>query len=129
MHLDETDGYRMRRTGEKDVKRTHSLFIDDLKIYQESHKKLEVANEIIVKASMDTVACYGVKKWAEVILSNGKMVKGEELNVLEEQMIAQNPQKNKAGKFSGANVEISQECQINFEKLNFGLNHPNIPVV
>ena len=83
MLLDETDGYRIVRTDERDVKRTHSVFIDDLKVYQESHKKLEVANEIIVEESMDTVACYGVKKCAEVILSNGKMVKKKRLNVLE----------------------------------------------
>ena len=79
--LDETDGYIMGRTGERDVKRTHSLFIDDLKVYHESHKKLEVANEIIVKVGMDIGACYGVKKCVEVIFNNGKMVKGEGLNI------------------------------------------------
>ena len=39
----------------KKVKRAHSLFIDNLKIYQESHQKLEVINEMIVKASMERV--------------------------------------------------------------------------
>ena len=44
--------------GKQDVKRTQSLFIANLKVYEEDHKKLEVVNEIMVKAmSMDTRAC------------------------------------------------------------------------
>ena len=62
MLSDETDGYRMGGTGKRDVKRTHSPFIDDLKVSQESHKKLEVANEVIVKASIDTGACLWSKE-------------------------------------------------------------------
>ena len=53
--------------------------MDDLKIYQENHQKLEIVNEMIVKASMDTGACYGVKKCAEVVFRRGKMIKGEGL--------------------------------------------------
>ena len=101
MLLEETDGYRMGPAGERNIKRTHSLFIDDLKVYQESHHKLEVANEIIVKASMDTGACYGVKKCAEVIFKDGKMVKGEGLNVLEERMSVLDPEKKEVYKFLG----------------------------
>ena len=37
MLIKETDGYTMRQRDEERVKRTHSLYIDDLKIYQESH--------------------------------------------------------------------------------------------
>ena len=40
-------GYRL-------VKRTHTLFLDNLKIYQESHNALKNVNEIIVWASLDT---------------------------------------------------------------------------
>ena len=57
MLIEDTDEYIMGRRDEERVKRTHSLFIDDLKIYQESHRKLEVVNEMIVKISMDTEAC------------------------------------------------------------------------
>ena len=32
--------------GKQDVKRTQSLFIANLKVYQEDHKKLEVVNEL-----------------------------------------------------------------------------------
>ena len=101
MLLDETGGYRMGRTGKRDFKRTHTLFIDDLKVYQESHKKLEVMHGIIVKASMDTGACYGKKKCTEVIFNNGELVKREGLNVLEERMIALDPEKNEAYKLLG----------------------------
>ena len=49
-------------------KRTRDLFIDDLTIYPVSHQKLEAVNEMIVKASMDTEACYGVKKYQKLFL-------------------------------------------------------------
>ena len=68
----ETDGYTMGRRDEERVKRTDSLFIGDLKIYQVSHRKLEVVNEIVVKASVDTAACYRVKKCAEIIFRKNK---------------------------------------------------------
>ena len=50
---------------------------------------------------MDTGACYGVKKCAEVIFKNGKMVKGEGLAVLEERMKALDPEQNEEYKFLG----------------------------
>ena len=64
MLIEETDAYSNGLRDKERVKRTYSLVIDDIKINQESHQKLEVANEIIVKASMDTGACYGVKNCA-----------------------------------------------------------------
>ena len=76
----------MGQEGERGVKRTHSLFLDDVKVYQENHQKPEFLNEIIVKASMDTGACYGVKKCAEIVFKKGKMVKGIGLAVLEKKM-------------------------------------------
>ena len=39
-----------------------SLFNDDLKVYQESHEILRDVNEVILQASHDTGACYGVFK-------------------------------------------------------------------
>ena len=70
-------------------------------MYQENHQKLEVVNEIIVKASMDTGACYGVKKCAEIVFKKGKMVKGIGLAVLEEKMKAFDPSRNENYKFLG----------------------------
>ena len=52
--LNESRGYRMGPPGQRLVKRTHSLFIDDLKTYQESHELLCAVNEMLVKASKDT---------------------------------------------------------------------------
>ena len=37
----------------REVKRTISLFIDDLKVYQESHKILDNVNETDVQTSHD----------------------------------------------------------------------------
>ena len=62
--LQEIKSYRMGQPGKREVKRTHSLFIDDLKMYQESHNTLKDVNETIVQASHDTGACYGVAKCA-----------------------------------------------------------------
>ena len=101
MLLEETDGYKMGQKDEERVKRTHSLFIDDPKTYQENQQKLEIANETIVKASMDTGACYGVKKCAEIVFKKGKMFKGEGLTVLEEKMEALDPNKNEIHMFLG----------------------------
>ena len=78
-----------------------SLFIDDLKVYQKNHQKMEIANETIVEASMDIGACYGVKKCAEIVFRKGKMVKGEGLSVLEEKMKALDPEKNDVYKLLG----------------------------
>ena len=56
MLLSETRGYRMGIPGDRIMKRTHSLFIDDLKVYQEKHSNLEAVNETIVKANHDSGA-------------------------------------------------------------------------
>ena len=84
--LQEPKGYRMGKPQKIDVKRTHSLFVDDLKAYQENHKTLKDVNEMIVHASNDTGACYGVAIYAGVVFERGKMVKGEGLQVLNERM-------------------------------------------
>ena len=42
--LQHSGGYRMGEPGNRVVKRTHSLFVDDLKAYQESHKALKIVN-------------------------------------------------------------------------------------
>ena len=89
--LQQSRGYRMGPTGSRDVSRTHSLFIDDLKVYQKSHEILRDVNEVIVQASHDTGACYGVSKCAEVLLECGKMVRGEELEVLKKKNESDRP--------------------------------------
>ena len=48
---------------------------------------------------MDTGACYGMKKCAEAIFKDGKMVKGEGLAIFEERMKA--PEQNEVYKFLG----------------------------
>ena len=58
MLIEELDGYTMGKRGEQRVKVTRSLFVDDIKIYEENYEQLEIVNEIIVKASMDTGGCY-----------------------------------------------------------------------
>ena len=63
----------------RNVKRTHSSFLNDLKMYQD-------INKMIVQASNDTGACNRVTKCAEVVFETGKMVKDEGLQLLNERM-------------------------------------------
>ena len=93
--------------GERMIKRTHNLVIDDLKVYQENHKKLEIVNEIIVKISSDIGAYFRVKKCAEVVFKEGKMSKGEGLDILQEKMEVLDPIEHKIYNFLGVvNKEI-----------------------
>ena len=87
--------------GSRDVSRTHSLSVDDLKVHQESHELLRDVNEVIVQASHDTAACYGVSKCAKVVFEHGKMVRGEGLEVLEERTKTMDPDENEIYKFLG----------------------------
>ena len=91
----------MGEPGNQIVKRTHSLFVDNLKVYQESHIALKNVNEIIVQASHDTGACYGVSKCAEIIFEHGKMVREEGLQVLEERMKTMDSDENEIYTFLG----------------------------
>ena len=91
----------MGQPEKRDIKRTHSLFVDDLTVYQETHKTLKDVNEMIVQASNATGACYGVTKCVEIIFERGKMVKGEGLQVLNERMKTVEPDKNEIYKFLG----------------------------
>ena len=91
----------MGEPGKRDVSRTHCLFVDDLKVYQESHNLLKEINEVIVQASLDTGACYGVSKCAEIVFERGKMVKGEGLQVLQERMKTLDPDQEEMYKFLG----------------------------
>ena len=96
-----SNGYKMGRPGKRNIKRIHSLFIDDLKTYQENHKMLQIVNETVVQVSNDTGACYGVSKCAEIIFERGQMVKGEGLEVLHERMKTIDPDENVTYKFLG----------------------------
>ena len=68
MLLEESDGYKMGPPDKKKIKRTHNLFIDDLKTYQQNHQKLKMANEILVQVSMNTGVIYSVKKVLKLYL-------------------------------------------------------------
>ena len=75
--------------------------MDDLKVYQESHNLLKEINEVIVQASLDTGACYRFSKCAEIVFEQGKIVKGERLQVLQERMKTLNPDQEEMYKFLG----------------------------
>ena len=56
---------------------------------------------MVVQASYDTGACYGVAKCAEIVFKRRKMVKGEGLQVLKERMKTMDPEENEIYKFLG----------------------------
>ena len=105
----------MGEPGNRDVSRTHSLFVDDLKQYQENHKALKDVNDIIVKTSHDTAACYGVSICAEVVFERGRMVKGEGLPVLDERMETMDPDENEIYKFLGIEQADGITTKVVFE--------------
>ena len=115
--LQQSKGYRMGAPGNRSISRTHSLFIDDLKQYQESHEIIKEVNEIIVQASLDTGACYGVAKRAEIVFERGKMVRGEGLPVLEERMKTMDPDENEIYKFFGVEQADGIKTKNVFERV------------
>ena len=70
-------------------------------MYQENHNSLEAVDEMIIKTSHDTAACYSITKCGEVVFEHGKMVKGEGLDGLDERMNALEPDRNKMYRFLG----------------------------
>ena len=115
--LQQSKGYRMGEPGNRNLSRTHSLFIDDLKQYQESHKALADVNEIIVHASHDTGACYGITKCIEILFEHGKMIKGEGLPVLQERMKTMDPDENDVYKFLGVEQANGIKSKSVFERV------------
>ena len=103
--------------GNRSISRTHSLFIDDLKQYQESHEIIKEVNEIIVQASINTGACYGVAKCTEIVFESGKMVRVEGLPVLEERMKTMDPDENEIYKFLGVEQEEGTKTKNVFERV------------
>ena len=103
--------------GNRILKMTHSLFIDDLKVYQQNHEKLKMVNETIVKVSQDAGVCYEAKKCAEIILNRGRMVKTESLDVLAERLKAPDPKQNKNYKFLGCEQAEQIDTDAVYEKV------------
>ena len=113
----ENGRYRMGESGNCIVKRTHSLFVDNLKVYQESHNVLKNVNEIIVQASHNTGACYGVLKCAKIIFEHDKMVRGKDLQVLEERMKTMDPDEKEVYKFLGIEQADGIQTKMVFERV------------
>ena len=107
----------MGESGNYIVKRTHSLFVDNLKVYQESHNALKNVNEIIVQASHDTGACYRVLKYAKIIFEHDKMVRGKDLQVLEERMKTMEPDEKELYKFLGIEQADGIQTKMVFERV------------
>ena len=77
------------------------LFVDDLKVYQESNEILRDVKWVIVQVRHDTGACYEVSRCSEIMFKRGNMVRGEWLEVLEERMKMMDPDENGICKFQG----------------------------
>ena len=99
------------------MKRTHSVFVDDLKVYQESHHALKYVNEIIVQASHNIGAHYGVSKCVEIIFEHGKMVIGEGLQVLEKRMKTMDPDENEIFRLLGIELADGIQMKMVFERV------------
>ena len=78
---------------------------------------ISTENKIIVQASHDTGACYGVAKCAEIAFEHGKMVRGEGLKVLEERMKTIDPNENEIYKFLGQEQADGIKAEAVFERI------------
>ena len=107
----------MEEPGNRNVSRTHSLFVDDPKQYQKSHKVLKDLNQIIVQASHDTGACYGVSKCPEIVFEHRKTMGGEGLTVLDERMETMDRDENEIYKFLGLEQADGIKTKIVFERV------------
>ena len=112
--------------GSRDVSRTHSLFVNDLKVYQESHEMPRDINEVLVQTSHDTGTCYGVAKCAEIAFERGKMRRGEGLEVLKKRMKTMDPDENEIYKVLG--IEQVDGIKTNDVNLVHAINTKVIPV-
>ena len=116
--LQQSRGYRICPSGSRDVRQRHSLFVNDLKVYQESHEILLDVSEVIVHQSHNT----GVSKCAEIVFECGKMVSGEGLKVLEERINTMDPDENKIHKFLGIEQEDGIKTKTVFERVKGNVN-------
>ena len=82
---------------------------------------------MILKASMDIRACYGVKKCVAIVFRKGKMIKGEGLAVFEEKMDAVDPNKIEIYKFLGweqaDKINVKQVLERTKKQIRKRLNH------
>ena len=115
--LQHSHGYRMGEPGNRIMKRTHSLFVDNLKVCQESHNALKNVNEIIVQASHDTGACYEASKCAKIVFEHGKIMRREGLQVLEERVKTIDPDENEIYKFLGIEQADGIRTKTVFERV------------
>ena len=76
--LQQSKGYRMGAPRNRSISRTHSLFIDDLKQYQESHEIIKEVNEIIVQASLDTWVCMVLQSVWRLCLNVQRWLEGKD---------------------------------------------------
>ena len=120
--LQQSRGYRMSPPECRNFSRTRSFFADDLKVYQESHETLRIVNEIIVQASHNTGAGYGVSKCAEIMFERGKMVRREGLEVLKERMKTMDPDENEIYKFLGIEQANGIKTKNVFERVKDEVN-------
>ena len=114
--LQQSKGYRVGRA-RKQNRAWNTQLVGNMKQYQESHKTLKDVNEIIVQASHNTGACYGVSKCAEIVFEHGKMTKGKGLQVLEEKMKTMDPDENEIYKFLGVEQADGIKTKIVFERI------------
>ena len=112
----------MNPPGSRDVGRTHSLLVNDLKVYQKIHKKLRDVSGVIIQTRHDAGVCYEVLKCAEIVLKRGKMVIGEGLEVLEERMKTMEPDKNEIYKFWGIKHTDQIKTKNVFEQVKGEIN-------
>ena len=57
----------MGEAGNRGVSRKQNFFTNDLNVYQQNHRLLKKAYEVIVQKSLDIGVCYSLSKCAKIV--------------------------------------------------------------
>ena len=105
--------FKMGQKGEQDMKRKHSLFL---------------INNITAKASLDTGACYGVKRSAKIVFWDG-MIKVNGLKISEDKKKALNPENKEVHKFLGCHSWVKIDIKRVIERVTNKVNKWTVKLV
>ena len=81
MLLQESDGYKIGPPGKRAIKRTHSLFTDDLKTYQQKPPKAKDGKRDLSTSKYGYRNNIWCKKCTEIVFKNDRIIKGEGLQI------------------------------------------------
>ena len=109
----------MEAPGNRNESGTHSLFVDDLKQYQVSHKIQNDVNEISYKQVMILELATGYQNVLRLYSNMERLLKEKGLQVLNERINTKDPDENDIYKFLGVEQADGIKTKDVFERLSW----------